>query len=184
MAKMKKMLELAKKPKKKRQLNQDTSPKNDMIKESREDAKQEANLNLKVLIVDAAEKCELAKQKRGVMEIAMCKTAVQMTKRKATETRDEVGLTAEMKKMVASMPTGMIEAKKPKVVTTSKAAPAVAAPIVAPAPKPSLYKNPGFASFKGTEYVDLGFKGFQAMHLKSSEQISIEAWVKVQCRCR
>merc|ERR1712072_736342 len=59
------------------------------------------------------------------------------------------------------------------------AAPAVAAPIVAPAPKPSLYKNPGFASFKGTEYVDLGFKGFQAMHLKSSEQISIEAWVKV-----
>jgi hypothetical protein len=181
MAKMKKMLELAKKNRAQKKAAQSRilQLKNDMIKESREDAKQEANLNLKVLIVDAAEKCELAKQKRGVMEIAMCKTAVQMTKRKATETRDEVGLTAEMKKMVASMPSGMIEAKKPKVVTTPKAAPAVAAPIVAPAPKPSLYKNPGFASFKGTEYVDLGFKGFQAMHLKSSEQISIEAWVKV-----
>ena len=60
MAKMKKMLELAKKNRAQKKAAQSRilQLKNDMIKESREDAKQEANLNLKVLIVDAAEKCE------------------------------------------------------------------------------------------------------------------------------
>merc|ERR1712167_365485 len=81
MNKMRQMLALAKKNHKTASVSQKKTAeaniqklKNEMVLESREDAKQEANLKLKMLIVDAAEKCELAKQKREAMEIAMCKT--------------------------------------------------------------------------------------------------------------
>ena len=47
-----------------------------MLKENREDAKLEANLNLKVLIVDAAE-YELAKEEREVMDIAVYESYIQ-----------------------------------------------------------------------------------------------------------
>jgi hypothetical protein len=185
MNKMRQMLALAKKNHKTASVSQKKTAeaniqklKNEMVLESREDAKQEANLKLKMLIVDAAEKCELAKQKREAMEIAMCKTAVQMTTRKAGETKKQVGLTEEMKKMVASMPSSSIEIKKTKVeIKKAKVQPPKIAPLT-PSPVPK-YKNPGFAAFKGTEYVDMGFKGFQAVHLKASEQISVEVWVKV-----
>ena len=186
MARMKKMLQALREKHKKSTAAQRKAAqskiekfKKQMLKENREDAKQEANLNLKVLIVDAAEKCELAKERREVMDIAMCKATVNMARRKAAETESRFSLTKEMKKMVKAMPSGDIAVKvraKPTKVALKSASKAKT--IVAK--KSSPYKNPGFATFKGSEYVDMGFKGFHTLHLKSSEHLSIETWVKVQ----
>ena len=186
MARMKKMLQALREKHKKSTAAQRKAAqskiekfKKQVLKENREDAKQEANLNLKVLIVDAAEKCELAKERREVMDIAMCKATVNMARRKAAETESRFSLTKEMKKMVKAMPSGDIAVKvraKPTKVALKSASKAKT--IVAK--KSSPYKNPGFATFKGSEYVDMGFKGFHTLHLKSSEHLSIETWVKVQ----
>ena len=120
MARMKKMLQTLRQKHKKSTAAQRKAAqskiekfKKQMLKENQEDAKLEANLNLKVLIVDAAEKCELAKERREVMDIAVCKATVNMARRKAVETESRFSLTKEMKKMVKSMPSGDIAVKVP-----------------------------------------------------------------------
>ena len=100
-----------------------------------------------------------------------------MARRKAVETESRFSLTEDKKKMVKAMPSGDIAVKVP--AKSAKLATKSAGKITVVAKKSSPYKNPGFATFKGSEYVDMGFKGF-TLHLKSSEHLSIETWVKVQ----
>ena len=89
-----------------------TSLKSSMAKQEEEDAKKESNLRVKILVVDAAEKCEQAKSTGG-SEKAMqkCKTAVLAAKSIGEQTKGKVGLDSGITKMLAAMPAVPTEAK-------------------------------------------------------------------------
>eukprot|EP00505_MAST-04D_sp_SCG-Rhode-Island_P002405 Stramenopile-MAST_4_protein_2405 len=263
--------------------------------ESVEDRKQEGNLGLKILITDAAEKCEEAKAKASEAAIKDCRAAVAKANAAGETTSSKVGLTPDMKRMLQSMPSTSsffantiakkdaarkkerarkaaaekavaekaaaaamakmskeksaaeaaatkakaLAAKAAKSKTkadlavaqkaaekaaeakaASKAAKAAAAKAEvrkaqaekaaaeqAAAEKKALNEakaavkeaknkeieekaaakfktsraevTPGFAHFEGQQYIDAGFKGFNALRVKTSSGFTIESWVRV-----